>query len=90
MALLEAIDLSVSDGMTAEFTLGEDDPLSCDWYWHWHSERQRDNWHVRIESSTRVRASATEFFIDTEIEAWEDDVTVFTRAWRERIPRDGV
>jgi len=87
---IEAIDLDVADGMSCKFSIAEDDPLSADAIWYWHSERHRENWHIRIETSTRVRASETEFLIDTDVDAKENDVSVFTRAWRERIPRDGV
>jgi hypothetical protein len=37
-----------------------------------------------------LSASAEDFFIDTDVAASEAGETVFTRAWRERVPRDGV
>ncbi|HSF95200.1 MAG TPA: CocE/NonD family hydrolase, partial [Thermohalobaculum sp.] len=84
------IDLDVADGMTCSYTILEDDPLSADAVWHWRSSRRRGGWHVEIDSSTRLRATATEFLIDTNVEAREDGRPVFSRSWRDRVSRDGV
>lgn len=87
---IDDIDLDVADGMTCSFTIDEDDPLSADAVWHWHSVMQRADWHVEIDTSTRLRATATDFLIDTDVEAREDGRPVFTRSWQDRVPRDGV
>jgi len=87
---IDDIDLDVAEGMRCTYVIDEDDPLSATAEWHWHSLRQRDAWHIEIDTSTRLRATASEFLIDTDIEAREDGVSVFTRSWRDRIPRDGV
>ncbi|HUS55119.1 MAG TPA: CocE/NonD family hydrolase [Thermohalobaculum sp.] len=87
---IDDIDLDVADGMSCTYSICESDPLSADAVWSWHSARQRENWHVEIESTTRLRATATEFLVDTDVDAREDGKTVFSRSWRERIPRDGV
>ena len=87
---IEAIDLDVGDGMTCDFTIQEDDPLSADGVWQWRSTRQRDDWDIEISTETRLRATETEWLCDTDIDAKENGITVFSRAWRERIPRDGV
>jgi uncharacterized protein len=87
---IEAIDLEVGDGMNCEYTIQEDDPLSANATWNWHSIRRREGWNVEIRSTTRLAATAGEFMIDTDVEAFEDDALFFRRSWRERIPRDGV
>ena len=45
---------------------------------------------IEIETRTRLSASTEDFFIDTDVEAKEGGETVFTRTWRERVPRDGL
>lgn len=85
-----AIDLDVADGMTCSYTIQDDDPLSAEAVWNWHSTRNRDGWDIAISTETRLRATETEWLCDTEIDAKQDGVSVFSRAWRERIPRDGV
>ena len=87
---IQDIDLDVVDRMTCEWTIGEDDPLSAEAVWNWHSLRQRADWHIEVDSMTRVRATPSDWLIDTEIEARDDGETIFSRTWRERIPRDGV
>jgi putative CocE/NonD family hydrolase len=90
LVYIPAIDQEVGDGMTCEMTIGEDDPLSASATWHWHSRRRRDGWDIEIRSRTSLSASATEFLIETDVEAFEDGEQVFTRQWRDRAPRDGM
>ena len=87
---IEAIDLEVADGMSCEYRIAAHDPLGAEATWRWHSERRRGDWQIRIESTTRLRATADEFLVDTDVDACEHGVSVFSRAWRERVPRDGV
>jgi hypothetical protein len=87
---IAAIDLEVAEGMTCDYTIREGDPLSAEATWHWWSRRKRGDWEIEIETSTRLSASAEDFFIDTDVAASEAGETVFSRTWRERVPRDGV
>ena len=87
---IEAIDLDVADGVTCTYSINENDPLSAEAIWRWRSVRQRQGWDIEIETSTRLRATESEFLIDSDVEAREDGISVFSRSWRERIPRDGV
>ena len=87
---LVPIDLEVADGMTCEYTIRDGDPLSAKATWRWHSRRKRPGWDIEIKSRTSLSASETHFHIDTDVDALEDGETVFSRRWRERVPRDGV
>lgn len=87
---IDAIDLDVADGVTCIYTIDETDPLSADAEWRWHTVRERSDWQIEIDSRTRIRATADMWLIDTGIDAREGGVSVFSRSWRERIPRDGV
>ena len=73
-----------------DFEIAENDPLTAEAEWIWRSELKRADWHVEIETTTRLRADASDFIIDTDIDAKEDGMSIFTRAWRDRIPRDGL
>ena len=86
---LAAIDLEIAEGMTCNFSIREGDPLSAEATWQWWSRRKRGDWDIEIKTRTRLSASADEFFIDTDVEALEAGETVFSREWRERVPRDG-
>ncbi len=87
---IEAIDLDVADGMTCNYRVRDDDPLSAEAEWRWRSSRERGDWSIEIDTRTRLRATETEFLIDTDIDAREAGTPVFSRAWRERVKRDGV
>lgn len=87
---IAAIDLEVAEGMTCDYTVREGDPLSAEALWQWWSLRKRGDWDIEIKSHTRLSASADAFFVDTDVEAAEAGETVFSRVWRERLPRDGV
>lgn len=87
---IEDIDLEISDGMTCTYSISEGDPLSAEGVWRWHTTRSRGDWDIGIYTETRLRATETEWLIDTDIDAQEDGRSIFSKAWRERIPRDGM
>ena len=84
------IDLDVADGMTCTYTITEGDPLSAEAVWHWHARRRREDWDVAIDTTTRLSATATDWLIETQVDARSDGETVFARTWQDRIARDGV
>ena len=87
---IDDIDLQVADGVTSTLKLTDDDPLTADSEWDWHSRLKREGWDVAIRTKTRLRATKNEFLVDTDVDAKESGVSIFTKAWRQRIPRDGV
>ena len=84
------IDLDVTHSVHCTFDIIENDPLSADARWVWRSKLDRDGWHIDIEATTRLRADASDFIVDTDIDAKEDGISIFSKAWRDRIPRDGL
>ena len=84
------IDLDVAHSVHCTFDIIENDPLSADARWVWRSKLDRDGWHIDIEATTRLRAGALDFIVDTDIDAKEDGISIFSKAWRDRIPRDGL
>ena len=84
------IDLDVAHSVHCTFDIIENDPLSADARWVWRSKLDRDGWHIDIEATTRLRADALDFIVDTDIDAKEDGISIFSKAWRDRIPRDGL
>ena len=84
------IDLDVTHSVHCTFDIVENDPLSADARWVWRSKLDRHGWHIDIEATTRLRADASDFIVDTDIDAKEDGISIFSKAWRDRIPRDGL
>ncbi|MFD3420081.1 hypothetical protein [Streptomyces decoyicus] len=39
-------------------------------------------------STTSLRCSESEFFVDATLDGFEDDRWVFSRTWNEMLPRD--
>jgi hypothetical protein len=63
------------------------DPLSAKQSCHWTEERERGNWKVRTETYSAMTASATHWHITGRLEAYENDVLVFSRDWDTRVKR---
>ena len=54
----------------------------------WRYGLSRGDWSIRSETTTLLRADASDFIISAELRAWEDDSLVVEKLWEERIPRD--
>ncbi|MEM7173397.1 MAG: CocE/NonD family hydrolase, partial [Pseudomonadota bacterium] len=79
---IPAIALEVADGMTCSYQIQENDPLSATAEWRRHTLRRRAGWNIEIDSVTRVRATKTDFLVDTDVDAREDGISIFSKAWR--------
>jgi len=90
IAHIEAINLDVGDGVTCEYSIKDDDPLSATAVWNWHTLRRRKGWDLNIQTTTCLQSTATEFLIDTSIVATLAGKEVFRKNWDERLQRNGV
>ena len=90
IAYIDAINLDVGDGLTCEFSIQDDDPLSATAVWNWHTLRRRKGWDLNIQTRTCLRSTATEFLIDTSVVATQSDEEVFRKNWNQRLQRNGV
>lgn len=63
------------------------DPLSASVDIEWEQTGGRDDWAWRTLARTTMTCSATAFQLSSSIEAWENDEKVFSRDWRETVPR---
>jgi putative CocE/NonD family hydrolase len=55
---------------------------------HTQREFERDGWHIRVETRTKLTSTKEEFWIHAQLDAYEGDERVFSRNWHEGIPRD--
>jgi hypothetical protein len=85
---IEAIGLELEEIARKIYRIRSDDPLSADNFIHWTTRRARGDWHVRVETRTRMRATCDEFVVDAELDAYEAERCVFSRNWHAKIPRD--
>jgi hypothetical protein len=87
---LTDIDLICRDGGDVFYEIKDDDPASARCRTRFEMERRRGDWHVRSETHTELRCTATTFELTATLDAFEGEARVFTRNWRLTIPRDGL
>jgi hypothetical protein len=63
------------------------DPLSARQEAHWTEEYSRGRWHIRTETFTELKATATHWIVNARLEAFEGKKKILTRRWSERIER---
>ena len=63
------------------------DPLSARQECHWTEERERGDWKVRTETYSAMTASKTHWHVTGRLEAYENDVLVWSRDWDQKVPR---
>ncbi len=88
LAHIEAIGLDIGHHMRKRFCIAETDPLSARAELAQQTILRRGTWSIRVESDTRLSATATAFRIVARLTAFEGDESVFERSWDEEIPRD--
>jgi putative CocE/NonD family hydrolase len=81
----------INGGIARErWTIHPGDPLSARGVTHWTAIHKRDGWSLRTETFSAMRSDATTFHLTGRIEAYEDDVLVYERNFREEVPRDHI
>jgi putative CocE/NonD family hydrolase len=50
-------------------------------------ELERGDWRIRTDIRTRITCDADHFHVHATLDAWEGDERVFSRIWRESVPR---
>lgn len=88
--MAENLDHGIITGSVARerWDIHPDDPLSARGDCHWTEEMIRDGIHLRTEARCRMWSDATTFHLAAELEAWEGDLLILSRAVRETVPRD--
>ncbi|MFC8142109.1 CocE/NonD family hydrolase [Streptomyces paradoxus] len=83
-------DIGLEAGRRAHerYTAVADDFTSVGGETTWTMRFQRDDWDVRVVTSTRLTCDETDFFVDATLDAYEADRRVFSRTWNEKVPRD--
>ncbi len=53
-------------------------------------EWEHDGWHVSIRGRTRMYCDEKYFYVEADLDAWEDGRRVFCRSWQEKVRRNLV
>jgi hypothetical protein len=70
------------------YRIRDDDPLSAEIEISFAISIGRSDWKTRSETWTLLRADRTHFHVEAKLEAFENETQVFSRSWKESIPRD--
>jgi hypothetical protein len=80
----------LDDTNVTTYRIVEGDPLSASVRCRCESTLARGDWHTRVETDSRMTATATDFLATHSFDAYEGDERVYARTWTLTIPRDGV
>ena len=70
------------------YRIRDDDPLSAEIEIGFVISIGRGDWKTRSETWTLLRADRTHFHVEAKLDAFENETPVFSRKWKESIPRD--
>jgi hypothetical protein len=76
--------------ITRRFVTRDDDPLAARGAIEETIEIERGDWRVRLETATRMHATATEFHVACEARAFEGEREAINRRWTFVVPRHGT
>ena len=68
--------------------VADGDPLSASVRCEQSHMIGRGAWQTRVDTTSTMAATAEEFVVSNELDAYEGDERVFSKVWRTRIPRD--
>lgn len=85
---IDAYQLECGARTERRLTIADGQPLSArvevDWTWSF----RRGDWRARTETKGRVWCTRDTFEFETTVDAFEGDSAVFSRSWRNSLPRD--
>ncbi len=90
---IEAIGVETDFHKILRYRIHPDDPTTAraeaDYVLrHRHAPGRGQGWDTRIKTHSAIACTATEFIVESDLEAFEGDLRIFSRSWTERIPRD--
>lgn len=86
---LEETGMAIEARADEQYTVTGNDALSAEHEIRYVIGMTRSNWRVRTVSRTVMTSTAEEFLVSATLDAYEGDERIRSRAWVERIPRDG-
>lgn len=90
LARVHDIELDVGHVVTQRFAINDYDPLSARAEIVQQVILRRPGWNIRINSRSRLSATPDAFILAAEVEAFEDDESIFSRHWDQSITRHWV
>jgi predicted acyl esterase len=87
---LDDSDLDFGERTETRFAIVDGQPLTARIDWSAVHFLERGSWRIRVHTKTSVTATADDFIVTTELDAYEGDVRVHATRRHVEIARDGV
>ena len=87
---LDDIDLEMEEAGDIWHKIVEGDPLAAESWTSFVCRRRRGDWNVEVRTRQRLTCDRTDFFLEADIEAFDDGRRIFSRSWNLRFPRDHI
>ena len=87
---LEDIDLELMDFNEENYSVTNDDLESVEGRVVWNKSMKRKGWFIETVTETKLTSDKDHFHIYATLDAFENDQRVYSRTWKESIPRDHV
>lgn len=86
------LDDGIEFGQTCvnTYSIHQDNPLTATSICENISTFKRGDWDIRIEAYATLTGDLTHFHLTNQVDAYEDNVRVFTKTWSKLIPREFV
>lgn len=81
-------DMTTSNTSHETLTIHDGDPLSIENRVQHTLVYERDEWHIRIDTDSKLTSDAENFYITCRLEGFEGNTRVFIKSWDFTIPRD--
>jgi len=87
---LESSDMIVHAKVVEKYSFRDDEYDSLRGDMFWERSFERGEWRIRTAARTVMTSNDTHFIVRADLDAYEDEVRVYTRSWDRRIPRNLV
>ena len=84
---IDHLGLRTSEMARETYRVAPFDGSSSEATFHWTETLARPGWSIRTETRTRLTCDEHDFFIDAEIDAYHNDIRIFSRNWHRSVPR---
>ena len=87
---IEEHGLAFARDTLEKLSIVEGDPLSAETEMVVRTRMQRDDWSVEVVARTRLTADVDNFYLQADLDVYENETRVLGRNWSEPVPRDCV
>jgi hypothetical protein len=84
----DSIDLNISENSCEEYSICDDVTDSAEGKVEGVFEFQRKDWHVKTYHKTILTSDKDNFYVNAQLDAYENSTRIFSKNWNRQIPRN--